>query len=196
MQAAAKQSSAPEDSVPARHGIQAIPAVLRRQLCAIKDCAECPDMVSVAQRKPGHETGQIAESESGGRWSNVQQLCHRQDRSHASGSGKPIMGDNPSRWSPAARTARSRNINWKDIGQFIRKINRKTSRNYPTSLLMQIKSSRGGGLARRFSSTTPLRWKSQASYIANSRKAPRPVAGKKPNAFGLYDLYGRMCRNG
>lgn len=158
---------------------------------AIKDCAECPDMVLLP-------SGSLLMKLD--RAPNPQSTVTVNVRSFAIGKTevtqrqwKSIMGDNPSRFVACGSDCPVENVSWKDIGQFIRKLNQKTGQSYrlPSEAEWEY-AARGGSATDVHLADSPSSLDEQAWYIANSRKTPRPVAGKKPNAFGLHDLYGNV----
>ena len=72
---------------------------------------------------------------------------------------------------------------------------RKLTLQFPFRLPSEVEweyAARGGSTADALITDNAAALNDQVWYIANSRKAPRPVAAKKPNAFGLHDLYGNV----
>ena len=158
---------------------------------AIKDCTECPDMVLLPSGSLPMKLDKVPDAKA---------TVTVNIRSFAIGKTevtqrqwKAIMGDNPSRFVACGLDCPVENVSWKDIAQFIRKLNQKTGQNYrlPSEAEWEY-AARGGGASDALFADNAAALEDQAWYIANSRKAPRPVAGKKPNAFGLHDLYGNV----
>ena len=158
---------------------------------AIKDCTECPDMVLLPSGSLPMKLDKVPDAKA---------TVTVNIRSFAIGKTevtqrqwKAIMGDNPSRFVACGLDCPVENVSWKDIAQFIRKLNQKTGQNYrlPSEAEWEY-AARGGSSTDARITDNVAALEDQAWYIANSRKAPRPVAGKKPNAFGLHDLYGNV----
>ncbi len=158
---------------------------------AIKDCTECPDMVLLPSGSLPMKLDKVPDAKA---------TVTVNIRSFAIGKTevtqrqwKAIMGNNPSRFVACGLDCPVENVSWKDIAQFIRKLNQKTGQNYrlPSEAEWEY-AARGGGASDALFADNAAALEDQAWYIANSRKAPRPVAGKKPNAFGLHDLYGNV----
>ena len=158
---------------------------------AIKDCAECPDMVLLPSGNLLMKLDKSADAKAAV-MVNV--------RSFAIGKTevtqrqwKAITGDNPSRFVTCGPDCPVENVSWKDIAQFIRKLNQKTGQNYrlPSEAEWEYAARGGSATDVLFADSAPG-LEDQAWFIGNSRKAPRPVASKKPNAFGLHDLFGNV----
>ena len=158
---------------------------------AIKDCTECPDMVLLPSGSLPMKLDKVPDAKA---------TVTVNIRSFAIGKTevtqrqwKAIMGDNPSRFVACGLDCPVENVSWKDIAQFIRKLNQKTGQNYrlPSESEWEY-AARGGSTTDTPFADNAAALEEQAWYIANSRKAPRPVASKKPNAFGLHDLYGNV----
>ena len=158
---------------------------------AIKDCTECPDMVLLPSGSLPMKLDKVPDPKA---------TVTVNIRSFAIGKTevtqrqwKAIMGDNPSRFVACGLDCPVENVSWKDIAQFIRKLNQKTGQSYrlPSEAEWEY-AARGGSSTDALFADNAAALEDQAWYIANSRKAPRPVASKKPNAFGLHDLYGNV----
>ena len=156
----------------------------------IKDCAECPDMVLLPSGSLQMRLDKAADPKTG---------LAVEVRSFAIGKTevtqrqwKAIMGDNPSRFVACGPDCPVDNVSWKDVAQFIRKLNQKTGQNYrlPSESEWEY-AARGGSTEGLLAEPSPA-LEDHAWYIANSQKTSHPVAGKKANAFGLHDLYGNV----
>ena len=158
---------------------------------AIKDCTECPDMVLLPSGSLPMKLDKVPDTKATVTVNIPSFAIGKTEVTQR--QWKAIMGDNPSRFVACGLDCPVENVSWKDIAQFIRKLNQKTGQNYrlPSEAEWEY-AARGGGASDALFADNAAALEDQAWYIANSRKAPRPVAGKKPNAFGLHDLYGNV----
>ena len=162
---------------------------------AIKDCTECPDMVLLPSGSLPMKLDKVPDPKVAVAVAVIVNVP-----SFAIGKTevtqrqwKAIMGNNPSRFVACGLDCPVENVSWRDIAQFIRKLNQKTGQSYrlPSEAEWEY-AARGGGASDALFADNAAALEDQAWYIANSRKASRPVASKKPNAFGLHDLYGNV----
>ena len=158
---------------------------------AIKDCTECPDMVLLPSGSLPMKLDKVPDAKATVTVNIPSFAIGKTEVTQR--QWKAIMGDNPSRFVACGLDCPVENVSWKDIAQFIRKLNQKTGQNYrlPSEAEWEY-AARGGSSTDAPFADNAAALEDQAWYIANSRKAPRPVAGKKPNAFGLHDLYGNV----
>jgi len=112
-----------------------------------------------------------------------------------------VMGANPSNFMKGGLDCPVEGVSWNDCQEFIRKLNQKGEYGYrlPTEAEWEYACRAGtssafydGEIARkRFSRKDPclnaIGW-----YSANSGGKTHPVADKKPNAWGLYDMHGNV----
>ena len=160
---------------------------------AIKDCAECPDMVLLPSGSLPMKLDKVPDPKAvAAVIVNVPSFAIGKTEV-TQRQWKAVMGDNPSRFVACGLDCPVENVSWKDIAQFIRKLNLKTGQSYrlPSEAEWEY-AARGGSTADAPITDNAAALNDQVWYIANSRKAPRPVAAKKPNAFGLHDLYGNV----
>ena len=158
---------------------------------AIKDCTECPDMVLLPSGSLPMKLDKVPDAKATVTVNIPSFAIGKTEVTQR--QWKAIMGDNPSRFVACGLDCPVENVSWKDIAQFIRKLNQKTGQNYrlPSEAEWEY-AARGGSSTDALFADNAAVLEDQAWYIANSRKAPRPVAGKKPNALGLHDLYGNV----
>ena len=160
---------------------------------AIKDCAECPDMVLLPSGSLPMKLDKVSDPKAAvAVIVNVPSFAIGKTEV-TQRQWKAVMGDNPSRFVACGLDCPVENVSWKDIAQFIRKLNQKTGQSYrlPSEAEWEY-AARGGSTADALITDNAAALNDQVWYIANSRKAPRPVATKKSNAFGLHDLYGNV----
>jgi formylglycine-generating enzyme required for sulfatase activity len=112
-----------------------------------------------------------------------------------------IMGENPSEFKKCGDDCPVENVSWDDCQEFIRKLNERESTykyRLPTEAEWEFACRAGkgaafanGGISESGcgldSNLDQMGW-----YCANSRRKTHPVAGKKNNAYGLYDMHGNV----
>jgi len=99
-----------------------------------------------------------------------------------------VMGSNPSHFKQTGKNAPVENISWYDAQRFLDKVTRATGiiLKLPTEAQWE-KACRGGTENSRYGSLNSVAW-----FLRNGGSMPHPVGGKKPNAFGLYDMLGNV----
>jgi len=117
------------------------------------------------------------------------------------GQWDEIMGGNPSEFKKCGDDCPVENVSWDDCQEFIRKLNER-ERTYkyrlPTEAEWEFACRAGkgaafanGGISESGcgldSNLDQMGW-----YCANSRRKTHPVARKKINAWGLYDMHGNV----
>ena len=114
---------------------------------------------------------------------------------------KAIMGENPSYFLNCGEDCPVEQVSWHDVQEFIKRLNqREKTRKYrlPTEAEWEYACRAGsktaftnGGITKASCGYNPyldaVGW-----YYRNSEKGPHPVALKKPNAWGLYDMHGNV----
>lgn len=112
-----------------------------------------------------------------------------------------IMGNNPSYFSSCGSNCPVENVSWNDVQEFIRRLNKteKTEKyRLPTEAEWEYAARAGkttafanGGIINTNcdydSNLGLIGW-----YCDNSSKKTHPVAGKKPNDWGLFDMHGNV----
>lgn len=101
---------------------------------------------------------------------------------------KAVMGNNPSNWK--GDNLPVEDISWNDSQEFIRKINQLTGRTFalPTEAQWEY-AARGGKNSKgyKYAGSNNL---SEVAWFGDVRTYP--VAQKKPNELGLYDMSGNV----
>ena len=98
-----------------------------------------------------------------------------------------VMGKSPSRFRGDSRPVDSGS--WDDAQDFCRKANRRVAGlelRLPTEAEWEY-ACRAGTMAVRYGALDEIAW-----YGGNAGDGTKPVLGKKPNAFGLYDTLGNV----
>jgi formylglycine-generating enzyme required for sulfatase activity len=129
---------------------------------------------------------------------------------------KAVMGNNPSRFK--GRTNPVENVSWEDAQQFLKRLNARekhTRYRLPTATEWKL-AARGGTRDIHFFfipdmefwslwgadrdgegseaqwGTSPRRLAAYAWFNRNSKGSTHPVGLKKPNQYGLHDIYGNV----
>jgi formylglycine-generating enzyme required for sulfatase activity len=107
------------------------------------------------------------------------------------GQWRKVMGDNPSRFKDCGDDCPVDNVNWKDAQSFIQKLNQlDTHGKYRLPTEAEWEYACRAGSDSTFANDNSL--DRMGWYNKNSRNGTHPVAQKKPNAWGLYDMHGNV----
>ena len=110
-----------------------------------------------------------------------------------------VMGENPAEFKKEKLGYNSRNnpienVSWNDAKRFVKKLNSKEGTNkyrLPTESEWEY-SVRAGSKTKQSFGNSESQLKKYAWYSDNSGSKTHPVAKKKPNKFGLYDMHGNV----
>ena len=166
-------------------------------LAVFKDCSDCPEMVVIP----------AGSFDMGGTGSDEQPVHRVTLRSFsmgktevAQGQWRAVMGGNPSRFSNCGDSCPVENVSWEDVKQFVSRLSAKTGKTYrlPSEAEWEY-ACRAGGREEYCGggSVDSVAW-----HLGNSGQSTHPVAGKRPNAWGLHDMSGNVwewtedCWNG
>jgi formylglycine-generating enzyme required for sulfatase activity len=107
-----------------------------------------------------------------------------------------VMESNPSNFK--GRTNPVENVSWDDAQEFIKRLNAREGHNryrLPTEMEWEY-AALGGTDTLDFFGESPEEWeRSLGDYVwfrHNSGGTTHPVGRKKPNPYGLYDIYGNV----
>jgi formylglycine-generating enzyme required for sulfatase activity len=110
------------------------------------------------------------------------------------GQWRKVMGSNPSLFNACGDDCPVENISWVDVQEFIRRLNQKEGVNkyrLPMEAEWEFACLPGSSLK-----DAPVvkegEFGDYAWHDANSDRRTHPVARKKPNAWGLYDMHGNV----
>jgi formylglycine-generating enzyme required for sulfatase activity len=152
-----------------------------------RDCQDCPEMVALP-------AGSFQMGAAGGRG---------QEPAHAvaiaafaigkyevtQGEWRALMGNNPSKFADCGERCPVERVSWQDARAFVARLSAKTGQAYrlPTEAEWEYacRASAGGGWCGGDEFA-------QFAWIGNLRGGPRPVGGKSPNAWGLFDMSGNV----
>jgi formylglycine-generating enzyme required for sulfatase activity len=104
---------------------------------------------------------------------------------------KAVMGVNPSSFQ--GDDCPVENVLWKDIQEFIKKLNQLTGKTYrlPTEAEWEY-AARGGKKSKGYQYAGGNSIKEVAWYNGNTGYGTHPVGQKQPNELGLYDMSGNV----
>ncbi len=102
-----------------------------------------------------------------------------------------VMGSNPSEFKGDKNPVEQ--VSWNDCQEFIKKLNQMTGKNFrlPTEAEWEF-AARGGNRSNHTQYAGSNNLDEVAWYGANSGSKLHPVAQKKPNELGLYDMSGNV----
>jgi formylglycine-generating enzyme required for sulfatase activity len=107
--------------------------------------------------------------------------------------GEAVMGNNPSAFKGAPNRPVEM-VSWQDVQEFIRKLHTReggTKYRLPTEAEWEYAAHAGSTTAYSFGDN-PSYLREYVWYNENSNNMTHPVGQLKPNAWGLYDVYGNV----
>ena len=117
------------------------------------------------------------------------------------GQWKKIMNDNPSYFKKCGDDCPVEEVSWNDTKEFIKKLNDKDQQNnyrLPTEAEWEYAARAGTETATYVGEIDAVNDKNEpmldkiAWYNENSKRTTHPVAKKKPNDWGLFDMLGNV----
>ncbi|MBW2193189.1 MAG: formylglycine-generating enzyme family protein, partial [Deltaproteobacteria bacterium] len=147
------------------------------------------------RKEPGRLGGEIMHKV------NISKGFYIQTTEVTQGQWASVMGNNPSKFKKCGADCPIERVSWKEVQQFIRKLNEKEKQNLyrlPTEAEWEYACRAGSTTAffngdisetvcRRDPNLDIVGW-----YCGNSGNKTHPVALKRPNAWGLYDMHGNV----
>ena len=157
----------------------------------LKDCDVCPEMVVIPGGSFEMGSNNWRTTQPVHRVSVVGFLLGKTEVTQ--GQWKAVMGNNPSRFTECGDACPVEKIGWDDALEFVRRLSEKTGKQYrlPTEAEWEYAAKAGSGTKYGFGDDESL-LNENAWFSSNSNKKTHPVAQKKSNAFGLYDMYGNV----
>ena len=122
---------------------------------------------------------------------NITRAFQMQRTEVTQGQWREIMGSNPSEFSSCGDTCPVERVSWNDIQQFLTALNQRfPGRNYRLPTEAEWEYAARAGTTGDYGGTGVL--DEMGWYRDNSGSRTHPVAGKQPNAWGLYDMHGNV----
>ena len=102
-----------------------------------------------------------------------------------------VMGTNPSYFKGPANPVEQ--VSWNEAAEFCKKLSEKTRQTFrlPTEAEWEY-ACRAGSKTTYFFGDKPADLNEYAWYSYGGKNVSHPVGQKKPNAWGLYDMYGNV----
>lgn len=148
-----------------------------------KDCGKCPEMIVIPE----------GVSELYGKDSTDRVTLGRFAMSKTEvtqGQWKAIMGQNPSAYANCGENCPVDQVSWDDVQEFIIRLNQKTGKKYRFPTATEWEYCCRAGMMQKYCGGDDV--DSVAWYKGNSGGKTNPVAQKRANAFGLYDMSGNV----
>lgn len=150
-----------------------------------RDCPDCPEMVSIPAGTFTMGSGATEHKVT------IPKSFALSTTLVTQGDWRAVMGRNPSEFAATCGDqCPVDNVSWEDIQIYILRLNAKTGKHYrlPTEAEWEYACRAGTSTLYCGSNTADeVAW-----YEGNSDNHPHPVATKKPNAWGLYDMSGNL----
>jgi formylglycine-generating enzyme required for sulfatase activity len=160
----------------------------------LKECPECPEMVELP-------AGSFDMGSDNG--NDDERPMHRVSIVKPFAIGKTevtqaqwqaVMFSNPSHFDTCGDNCPVEQVSWDDVQTYIQKLNAKTGKQYRLPTEAEWEYACRAGEEHEFCGSDiadSVAWNSfnSGSFFFNT---PHPVATKKPNAFGLYDMSGNV----
>jgi formylglycine-generating enzyme required for sulfatase activity len=176
------------------------PLVVQRQNLVpgqiIKDCADCPEMVVIPPGSFDMGSGQSLDEQPVHRVSVPIFLMGKTEVTQ--GQWRAVMGSNPSRFNLCGDDCPVEQVNWDEAQEFTNRLSQKTGKQYrlPSEAEWEY-AARAGSTTKRSFGDDESQLGDHAWYLGNSKawfgeNKTQRVAQKRPNAFGLFDMYGNV----
>jgi formylglycine-generating enzyme required for sulfatase activity len=110
------------------------------------------------------------------------------------GQWERVIGNNPSEFNDCGDDCPVEQVSWNDVQQFIKKLNQiEKTKDYRLPSEAEWEYACRAGSDAEFSFGDDVAMLNEFGwYKDNSGGKPHPVRGKKPNAWGLYDMHGNV----
>lgn len=153
-----------------------------------RDCPECPELVVIPDGKA------VRRDRAGRELPDQEPVVIRSfaiGRTEVTqGQWRALMGNAPSQFGQCGDDCPVERVSWAEVQQYLRKLSEKTGEVYRLPSDFEWDYACAAGAARAVCE------EGEPEQVAWSRLSsagrPHAVAGKRPNAFGLYDMSGNV----
>ena len=157
----------------------------------LKDCNDCPEVVYL-KGKVFDMGSTFAPNEGPVRNVKIKDFFIGK-MEITQGQWRSIMGSNPSRFNQYGDRLPVESVSWDDAQLFAKRLSQKTGKNYRLPSEAEWEFAARAGSTRRWSfGDLELSLGEFAWFGSNSNGMTQAVGQKKPNGFGLYDMYGNV----
>lgn len=161
-----------------------------------KDCSSCPEMIVIPPGSFERGSTKGDDDEIPVQLVTIEKSFALGKTEVTQGQWKAIMGNNPSGFKKCGDNCPVEKVSWEDAQLFISKLNAKTGKQYRLPTEAEWEYACRAGDKYEYCGSNDLdsvAWYGAYSNPAgNSRATTHPVATKKPNSFGLYDMSGNV----
>lgn len=169
------------------------PAVNVQAGRVFQDCPDCPEMVEIpggsfTMGSTEDETWRF-DDEAPPHAVSLQRFAIGKTEL-TQGQWKAVMGSNPSYFKNCGADCPVENVSWSDAQEFLKRLSAKTGQKYRLPTESEWEYACRAGTRDPYCGGTDVdkvAWQS-----ATSGGKVHPVAGKRPNRFGLYDMSGNV----
>ncbi|WP_350297253.1 formylglycine-generating enzyme family protein [Limnohabitans sp. Rim8] len=157
----------------------------------VKDCDDCPEMVAIPAGSFEMGSTEFADEQPVHRVNVPAFLLGRTEVTQ--GQWVAVTGSNPSHFKQCGMDCPVEKISWIDAQTFAHKLSQKTGKTYRLPSEAEWEYAARAGSSGKWSFGDDASQLGQYAWFdANSNGKTHPVAKKKPNAFGLYDMQGNV----
>ena len=190
LQALTKRDAASQENPKVQQAVSQTPRV-QSTVAAIKDCADCPEMIAIPAGSFDMGSNDDVDSLPVHRVNVRGFLLGKTEVTQ--GQWTAVMGNNPSKFSQCGENCPVEKVSWFEAQEFSKRLSQKTGKQYrlPTEAEWEYAARSGSRTRWGFGDDENILGEF-AWYSDNSNNKTHPVAEKRPNAFGLYDMHGNV----
>ena len=159
-----------------------------------RDCPHCPEMVVLPAGRfrmgsPDSEPNRHSD-EGPVRTVTISQPLAMGKTPVTQGQWRAVMGTNPSHFSSCGDDCPVERVSWNDAQEYIRRLNQQTGQRYRLPSEAEWEYACRAGQTHRYCGSDDV--DAVGWYRSNSNGRTQAVGGKRPNAWGLYDMSGNV----